>query len=102
MATSVFLQKMGFNKCFPRAVAFGPVEMGGLALRDLAVEQGILQIRRLPEHIYHQTEAGDLLLISLQYLQMEAGTVDHILEHPLSTFSYITPCWLSSIRTFLW
>ncbi len=28
-ATSVFLQKMGFNKHFPRAVAFGPSEMGG-------------------------------------------------------------------------
>jgi hypothetical protein len=53
--TSSFLQKLGFNKHFPRSVAFGPYEMGGLALRDLAVEQGISQIMSIMEHVYHRT-----------------------------------------------
>ncbi len=33
-ATASFLQKFGFNKHFPRAILFGPREMGGWAPRN--------------------------------------------------------------------
>ena len=48
--TGSFLTKMGINKNFPRAVAFGPSEFGGLALFDLHTKQGgVLQIKMLME-----------------------------------------------------
>jgi hypothetical protein len=100
-ATASFLQKLGFNKHFARAVVFGPQEMGGLAMRDLAVEQGIAQIMSMMEHLYHKTETGRLIKISLATLQMEAGTEGPLLKQTLPSLTYISHCWLSSIRDFL-
>jgi len=76
--TGSFLTKMGINKNFPRAVAFGPSEFGGLALFDLHTKQGVLEIKMLMEHVYHGTETGKLIEIS--HLQMESG-----ISHPILT-----------------
>ncbi len=42
-----------------------------------------------------------MILLSLHHLQMEAATADKILENPIPPLSYITDCWISSIRNFL-
>ena len=73
---------MGFNRNFPRAVAFGPEEMGGLSMRHLPTEQGLSQIRFLFEHIYNDTLTGRLMLIALESLQAEAGTCSLLLQIP--------------------
>ena len=100
-STQHFLQKFGLNKNFPRAVAFGPHQMGGLAMRDLRIEQGIAGITNLLNHVYHSTETGNLILVALHNLQLEAGTKSFILADPLPILSYITPCWLSRLRDFM-
>ena len=100
-ATASFLQKLGFNKHFPRAAVFGPAEMGGLALRDLVVEQGIAQIMTLMDHLYNKTETGKLIRISLATLQMEAGTQGHLLYETIPQLTYISSCWISAIRNFI-
>jgi hypothetical protein len=99
-ATSSFLNKLGINRNFPRAVVFGPKALGGLELRNLCVEQGVQQLTQLMAHVYNSTVPGQLILIALQTLQMEAGTSHQLLLEPIPIISYITPCWLSSIRTF--
>ncbi len=99
-ALSTFLQKLGFNMHFPRALVYGPKEMGGLNLRDLVVEQGISQVVALLEHLYNQTEMGRMILILLATLQMEAGSEGPLLYNTTPTLSYITACWIGSIRNF--
>jgi hypothetical protein len=100
-ATQAFLAKMGINRNFPRAVTYGPWEYGGLAFPDLSIEQGIGQIRTVMEHLYHNTEPGKLIKIAIQSLQVEAGTHARLLQNPTISLSYLTPCWLISMRTFM-
>jgi hypothetical protein len=95
-ATSSFLQKLGFNKHFPRPVAFGPRELGGLELRDLSVEQGISQVISLMQHLYHDTVTGQLIRISMDTAQMEAGTAGLLLYETTTPLSYLTKCWIRS------
>ena len=53
------------------------------------------------EHIYHDTETGQMIMIAIQSLQMEAGTSAHILTDPTPLLVYIEPCWISAIRDFM-
>jgi hypothetical protein len=92
-----FLQKLGFNKHFPRAATFGPHEMGGLAMRNLPIEQGIAQIMTFLEHVYNNTEPGRLICIALHTLQLEAGTRDLLLAEPTQSLTYLTPTWLTAL-----
>lgn len=101
-ATGTFLTRMGFNRHFPRAAAYGPLEFGGLALYDLTTEQGVLQIKLLLEHVYHTTETGKLLMIAVHSLQMEAGISAPILTDLSQELPYITPCWVTSLRHFMY
>ena len=101
-ATGSFLTKMGINKNFPRAAAFGPIEFGGLALFDLHTEQGVLHIKTLMEHVYHCTKTGKLILIAVSHLQMESGISQPILTNLVQPIPYITPCWITSLREFLY
>lgn len=100
-ATSIFLTRMGFNRHFPRAIAYGPTEFGGLALRDLKTEQGVLQIKLLMEHVYHSTSTGNMIIIALQTLQMEAGISKLLLTELSQPLPYITNCWITSLRAFM-
>jgi hypothetical protein len=101
MATQSFLAKMGINRNYPRRVTNGPIEYGGLDFPDLAIEQGISQIRLLMEHISHDSEADRLLQICIQTIQAEAGTGVILLHDPKVVISYLTPCWILSLRTFM-
>ena len=79
-ATSSFLQRMGFNQNFPRAVVFGPISLGGLEFWDLYVEQGAARILLLLSHVYHKSTAGKMMRIAIDTLQMEAGTSEPLLQ----------------------
>ena len=100
-ATQSFLLKMGFNRHFPRVVCWGPLEFGGLTLRDLFTEQGTLRIKSLMEHVYHDTETGRMIMIALQSLQMEAGISAHLLTDPTPLLVYTEPCWILATRDLM-
>ena len=40
------------------------------------------------------------MLISLRHLQVEAGVSFHLLQHPTIPLPYLTPCWMTTIRSF--
>jgi hypothetical protein len=100
-ATCSFLSKIGINRNFPRAAVFAPFESGGLAFRDLKIEQGISRITFLMSHIFHQTLLGSLLQISIQTAQLEAGSASLLLTDPTPQISYLTECWITATRHFL-
>jgi hypothetical protein len=101
-ATQNFLLKMEFNRHFPRVLCWGPLEFGGLTLRDLFTEQGTLRIKSLMEHhVYHNTETGQMMMIALQSLQMEAGISAHLLTDPTPLLVYTVTCWILATRDFM-
>ncbi len=75
--------------------------MGGLELCNLYVEQGVAQIMSLMEHLYNNTEPGRLLKISMDTMQMEAGTAGPLLYDTLPDLRYLPNCWIQSLRNFL-
>jgi hypothetical protein len=95
-----FLTKMGLNRHFPRAVAMGPLAMGGLGLRHLPTEQGIQQIHSLLGHIFNNT-IPIFIQIALQNQQVEAGTETLLVTDTTPDLSYLTPTWITSLRGFL-
>jgi hypothetical protein len=65
------------------------------------VEQGLNQIAQIMSHTYNNTSTGKMIYISLQTMQMEAGTSSLLLTNPTPHLNYLTPCWLLSVRSFL-
>jgi hypothetical protein len=95
------VQKLGMSSKLPTAVRHGPISMGGLGLMDLRTECGIEMLKYFRNHVYRQTEVGELLVIQLKTLQLEAGIPQPLLEFPTIEVSYLTPTWILSMRQFL-
>ena len=68
---------------------------------DLRTETGIARIKLLRDAIYTDSKVGRLLILSLKATQLEAGIKTPILEFPDIPVPYITPTWITSLRTFL-
>ena len=82
LMTSTILNKLGYNRHFPHAVAFAPLSDFGCGLIDLRVEQGLTQIQAFLDYVGTQQRAGLVMLISLRHLQVEAGVSFDLLEFP--------------------
>lgn len=95
------LQKLNISKSLPTAIRHSPLELGGLALYDLRTEIGIENIKFLRDAIFANSSAGKLILLNLQYHQLEAGIAEPLLEQPTVPVPYLTPSWLLSVRKFL-
>ena len=67
------LQKLHINKNLPTSIRHGPTTFGGMELFDVRTEAGIEAIKYMRNAVYSQSEAGKLILINVQYSQMEAG-----------------------------
>ena len=100
-ATQAMLNKLGVNKNFPCRVAFSPKDMCGMALLGLSIGQGVRQAKHFLNHLFAADSVGNLILIALRCLQLESGCGFHLLEQPKETVTYITECWLTSLRDFL-
>jgi hypothetical protein len=100
-AIAAILEKLGVTRNFPRRVAFGPKELCGLGLLDLSIEQSVWQICHFLDHILAQDWIGTMILIELRSLQAESGSGFYLLASPSIDISYLTPCWISSMRDFM-
>jgi hypothetical protein len=81
-AICAVLNQLGFNSRTARAVVFGPCMHGGLALRDLPVEQGITILIMIIRHLSAATPQGRLLIITLDWWQHVIGTSYALLDNP--------------------
>jgi hypothetical protein len=100
-ATRSTLVNIGFNQHTSLVVVFGAVNFGGLAFRDLAVEQGIKQLCLIIRHIRSETDQGNLLMITLHWWQLVAGISVPLWEHLQPPICYLHHNWLTSVRDFL-
>ena len=92
---------MKLNRNKPRAVTYGPLKYGGMALPDMHTRQtqhhtkyAIQQLR------WDKTVAKDLL-VTLANLQLESGFVTPILESKAPHLDYIEQGWIAGLQNRL-
>jgi hypothetical protein len=92
---------MNVSSKLPIAIRHGPTELGGLSHFDLRTEMGIEQIKLLRDSVYSNSASGKLIMINLHAMQLEAGVGFGLLEEPSIKIPYLTPTWITSVRSFM-
>ncbi|KAI2492011.1 hypothetical protein MHU86_22536 [Fragilaria crotonensis] len=95
------LRKMHVAGNLPTSIRHVPLALGGLGIFDMRTEMGIENLKFLRNAIFSKSSAGDLILMNLQYLQMEAGIGECLLEYPTIPLPYLTSTWLTSVRNYM-
>ena len=95
------LPKLGFPGTFPCPLAFGPIESGGIGLHDFNAYLLSTKIQYLLRHLRANTQIGHLLLIILQWAQLQSGIGQSILQWT-KPLPYLESTWLSHIQEDLW
>jgi hypothetical protein len=94
---------MGINQTTSTAVQHGPPHLGGMDVFVLDTAQGIHQTKMIIAHLRQQDdEVGNMLSISLDHLQLQAGVSWPVLSQPGHLqCHYIYKCYLSMTWEFL-
>ena len=100
LMTATILNKLGYNRRYPHAVAFAPKHVFGVGLTDLRIEQGLAHVQALLDYIGTDHKVGRVMLISLRHLQLEAGVSFDLLCQPRTPLVYLTDSWVTSLRGF--
>lgn len=91
-------QKLGLNRYFPRAILHGPIKFGGLGIPYLPGIQLAIQAMTLISHMRRETPLGTLLHITLDWMQLTAGTTWSLLQHPSRQVPHLDDKWINSLR----
>ena len=85
-AVNTILPKMGYNRNLPRAVVYGPRNVGALGLPNLIYEQSLQQILFIGRHLRSPNSPIRFLFqIGIEWFRMLAGytlTINHSLVIP--------------------
>ena len=100
LMTASILNKLGYNRHYPHAVAFAAQKIFGCGLIDLQIEHGLCQLQAYLDYVGTEHKAGHVILISLRHLQAEAGVSFDLLAQPQTALPYLTDCWLLSLRRY--
>ena len=98
----VGLSRSHIVRSMPRDIVHGTSNVGGLALPQLYVEQGIAHLRTyLQFGRSRQYITGFLLRASMEYLQIELGCLGHPFQCSYDTWSHCAvPTWCTSLWQF--
>ena len=102
-AVQTILPKMGYNRHLPRAVVYGPRNLGALGLPSLIYEQGLQQILFIGRHLRSpNSPIRSLFQIGVEWFRMLAGYTSCPLEKPhLPTAHIELASWFKSLQQFL-
>jgi hypothetical protein len=95
------LNKIGFNRNTPHALAFGLTLYNGLAMRDLTIKQGIGQLQLLIRHVRAESTQGSLFLITLSWWQHLAWVSFYLLQNTYTPLPFLDADLPSSIHSYL-
>lgn len=98
--TAATLNKLGYNRHYPHVVAYASQLFFGCGLLDLRLAQGLAHVQAILDYIGTDHKVGRVMLISLRNLQTEAGVSFDLLHHPQTELPYLTPCWMTDLRSF--
>ena len=101
-ALNCIIARCGYNRHTHRAIIFGSTQYGGTNFRHLYTMQGAGQLQIFLQYWRSpNTQAGQLLRISVAWLQISVG-VSFSLFHDVHTpITYSDSLWLISVRDFL-
>lgn len=96
---------MGMSRFLLRALRYGPLEVGGVGLRDLYLVMGMLRIQYLLEHLWKDTPTSDLIRTNWENLSLEAGILGSLFvanyEVLKSWLLVTTDSWVLSTLQFI-
>ena len=69
----MFLSLMHLNWTTAMAVRHGPLHLGGFNVLNLETEKGVMKTKLVVSHIQQNNEVGQMLQISHDHLQLQAG-----------------------------
>jgi Reverse transcriptase (RNA-dependent DNA polymerase) len=99
-ATTTFIRLMGFEKCFPRAVVYGPKIFGGLGLPKLSVETNCNKLETIMCHLNNMTDLGEVIQLCMNLFQIHSGSCIPMMIND-NEIDYIDQNWFDSVREFL-
>jgi len=94
------LPKAGVVCTFPRDLAHGPLDYGGLEITHLYMEQVITHVQTILRYGPDITDPmGILIHATAEAMQLETGFGGELLVAPLSLADHITPSWIKHVWT---
>ena len=81
----------------PRAVVYGPIQLGGINIPDLYIIQGMEQAIKILQHVQHRSSLGHMILITLEWSQLVAGVLYNLLQTTNTKLPHMTGSWLQSL-----
>ena len=82
------LPKMGLNRNMPRAIIYGPRELGGRELMDLRIEQQVIQWETTRGHLRRMDRVGQGLMLTLNDHQSIIGSETPFLQLNPNEYDY--------------
>ena len=92
------IRKMGYNKSFPRAIAFAQRNRGGLEIPSLSAIQQQEKIFFFLKTARQQSTVAPWMEIARQWVQTIAGTSFCIFAQPRYQINYLTDSWFTELR----
>jgi hypothetical protein len=99
LANSV-LPKLGYNKHFPRVLAFGPTRYGELNLPDLYHHQGASQVEMITNHLHQNTSLTTAIVQLCEAFQARTGRLGSCLMQTRAC-SYIQGSWITNLGKYM-
>ena len=97
-----FLSRMGINQATAMALQHGPLHLGGFDVFNLETEQGVMKTKMVLSHLRWNDEVGQMINISCNHLQLQAGVSWLIMSRPgTQQQKYVDPCYLTHLWDFL-
>ncbi len=80
---------LGLNEHFPRAVLYGPLALGGMALPNTITKTTTTRLTYFFHHTRLNTNVGKKLDASITFLQFEIGTFQQFLSIPYNHYGHL-------------
>ena len=102
-AVNTILPKMGFNRHLPRAVVYGPRNLGALGLPSLIFEQGLQQVQFLGRHLRSpNSPLRSLFQLGVEWFRTLCGYTTCPLASPAINTQHVElATWFRSLQGFL-
>ena len=94
------LSRSGISRNYPRALVFGPTEIGGLGFPHIGYMQLATKVNLIIKNVRANTTLGRTFMIMMEQAQMQAGIQDQILA-TTQEVKYIESEWISSTQSRL-
>ena len=98
---TTFLPITRFNRNFPSAVLYGPMDYGGMEFIEAYTLQDQVQLDYLIKQLRWDRVVANDFLVALDSVQMCSGFVEPILESVEDVIEFLSPSYIISLRNRL-